>query len=475
MTSEKAGKMERKYLFGSIAVVVIVLTSILSFLIYTSMSQDQRPHSPIIIDGDGDFAAKAKAEGWRGDGSPENPYIVSRYAINATGSAYCIYAGNTTAHFVLDDLTVTGAGKAGIRLHNVQNGRLSNITARGNMEGMCMTNCSGIAAKDCVASSNGFNGTYVLGSRDVALANVSASSNTFNGIYLEETDGASIEAGSADSNGRNGVYLMYCPDARVNGTEMSSNAWAGLVVKSSDDSVLTWVRSESNDWEGLSVWSSYRVRVADSTLLGNLKDGLYIGDSEGVEVVSNTISLNHNNGIDARICRDVDLTGNTVNSNSWQGIYLYDFYGSATANSVSSNVRSGIYVNSSSGSVALIGNACSNNDYGIFIWSSGETVANNTLSNNIHHGVYVYNATSSGNRIWNNTFHRNNGTVIAYDPLCVQAYDEGAGNWWNTTDGRGNLWSDWREPDADLDGIVDDPYNIAGAAGAKDYYPLMTA
>jgi len=77
--------------------------------------------------------------------------------------------------------------------------------------------------------------------------------------------------------------------------------------------------------------------------------------------------------------------------------------------------------------------------------------------------------------IWNNIFYHNNGTGDTYDPLLVQAYDDGTNNWWNSTEGYGNFWSDWTTPDNDFNGIVDIPYNISGSSGAKDYYPQTIA
>jgi len=55
-----------------------------------------------------------------------------------------------------------------------------------------------------------------------------------------------------------------------------------------------------------------------------------------------------------------------------------------------------------------------------------------------------------------------------------QAYDMTGATWYNTTTNRGNYWSDWTEPDADGNGIVDNPYQIAGPAGSQDPYPLAT-
>ncbi len=77
--------------------------------------------------------------------------------------------------------------------------------------------------------------------------------------------------------------------------------------------------------------------------------------------------------------------------------------------------------------------------------------------------------------IWNNTFTSNNGVTSKYNSSICQARDDFIyfwQNYWNSSSGFGNYWSDWTSPDKNNDGIVDLPYNISGSAGAKDYYPL---
>ena len=94
------------------------------------------------------------------------------------------------------------------------------------------------------------------------------------------------------------------------------------------------------------------------------------------------------------------------------------------------------------------------------------------MSDNSEHGADL--ESGSFNTVWNNTFIDNNGAGSTYDPDHIQANDAGTNNWWSSTDGYGNYWSDWTTPDADFNGIVDEPYDIDGAAGAKDYYPRTT-
>jgi nitrous oxidase accessory protein NosD len=99
------------------------------------------------------------------------------------------------------------------------------------------------------------------------------------------------------------------------------------------------------------------------------------------------------------------------------------------------------------------------------------------LYENLAFGVNV--TWGLNNCIWNNTFIGNNGAGGVYDINHAQALDDDPflENHWNISGsphGYGNYWSDWTGPDANINGIVDSPYNIAGSAGANDSYPLTT-
>ncbi|MGC8913737.1 MAG: hypothetical protein ACP5LE_07445, partial [Thermoplasmata archaeon] len=51
-------------------------------------------HAPIHINGDADFANQTATEGWPGNGSQDNPYVIDGYDIDGNGGSYCIWIEN---------------------------------------------------------------------------------------------------------------------------------------------------------------------------------------------------------------------------------------------------------------------------------------------------------------------------------------------------------------------------------------------
>jgi len=123
-------------------------------------------HNPIHINGNEDFASQAATNGWPGNGTQENPYIIEGYEINANGGTYCIWIENTNVWFVIRNCILWNATSpmsepdgAGIYLKNVQNGTIDNNTCTNNYYGIYMysssnnevanNNCSGNSMSEC--------------------------------------------------------------------------------------------------------------------------------------------------------------------------------------------------------------------------------------------------------------------------------------------------------------------------------------
>ena len=192
-------------------------------------------------------------------------------------------------------------------------------------------------------------------------------------------------------------------------------------------------------------------------------------------VTGNNCTNNSYDGIQLTGASDNIITSNNCTSNDLYGIRLYSY---SNQNTISQNNCSdnydGIYVYSSSVNEILDNNCSNNSNDGISLTGSHyNNMTGNLASNNTRYAVAVLSGTY--NQIYSNRFLFNNGTAGSYNPAAgVQAYDDGLENAWNTSD-RGNFWSDLTGPDANGDGIVDSQdYEIEGAAGAKDYFPLTS-
>lgn len=109
---------------------------------------------------------------------------------------------------------------------------------------------------------------------------------------------------------------------------------------------------------------------------------------------------------------------------------------------------------------AFSNNACLNNRVGIGLDRSyNNTIEKNTCMNNSEYGIRMRG--SFNNTIFHNSLFNNN------------AYDDCANDW--SKNEEGNYWSDWQpleHPDANGDGIVDQPRPILGGTN-QDHYPLV--
>ncbi|MEM4293926.1 MAG: NosD domain-containing protein [Thermoplasmata archaeon] len=154
-----------------------------------------KAHAPIHINGNADFANQAANEGWQGNGTPENPYIIYGYEINGAGNTYCIWIANTDVHFIIHNCTVYGAtlsfSSANIILDNVTNGRIENTNSNGSKYGFLLVHSTHnilvnntALGEDSSSSGNAYAyGIYLFFSSNNTIAYNSASGNGYGGNW----------------------------------------------------------------------------------------------------------------------------------------------------------------------------------------------------------------------------------------------------------------------------------------------------
>jgi parallel beta-helix repeat protein len=96
-------------------------------------------HAPIAISSDSNFASQAASEGWLGDGTESNPYLIANYEINGSASGYCIAIQSTNVYFTIQNCylhNASGPDYKGIDLYGVKNGTITGNVISENYRGI---------------------------------------------------------------------------------------------------------------------------------------------------------------------------------------------------------------------------------------------------------------------------------------------------------------------------------------------------
>jgi len=366
-------------------------------------------HSPILIEGDSDFAMQAGLEGWPGNGSASSPFVISNYTLGLGAPDYGVLINNTTVSFVIRDCVITNCQRAAMMLWNLTDGTVTSISLSAPQRAW---------------------GLAVNNSRNVTISH-----NT-----------CTVEPGMGGSG--TGLGVFFCSNMIVDRNTCPGGL--SLDVASCTHSIFS-NNSVSGRYISLRVNSTSDCEFVNNTCNSGIGgQPVQIGSSP-----SNLLMENKFNGAVGNTASDHNSFINNTFTAGYYGLSIY----ASNYTTVSGNRW-----NCTGVSLAI----------GLRVVSSqSNDIFNNTFVRCV--GAAVVLESSQYNTIWNNTFYYNAGSGDAYDSAHVQASDDNVSNYWNSSAGHGNYWSDWQSPD-DVPpyGIVDIPYNITGGGGAQDFYPLTT-
>jgi parallel beta-helix repeat protein len=208
------------------------------------------PHGNITIDGDANFSDTALLEGWPGDGSHEDPFIIDGLDIDLGGGVgHCIGISNTRVNFTISNCTLTGAilywapesmdfgtdEGSGILLNNVTNGELVDNNCNNNTKGIYLYRSDFNTVANNTCSNNGA-GIHLRGGYSNTIANNTCSNNGA-GIFLWGSDSNTI-ANNTCNNNEVGIRL-WTSDSNTVANNTCSNNGAGIRLWRSDSNTIT--------------------------------------------------------------------------------------------------------------------------------------------------------------------------------------------------------------------------------------------
>jgi parallel beta-helix repeat protein len=413
------------------------------------------PHAPIRINSDADFPGIATG----GDGSAATPWEIENYEINGTGAGYCIYVGNNTEHFLINNCTLfEGDGTydedfypwCGIGLYNATLGLIQNNTLLDNSYyGIRIFDSNNITIKKNYASSNRFwaFGMVVDESKNCVVDENNASLNGVYDFAIIDSDKVLLTNNSAYSyhnisNAEGGIwlhdstYLNVTNNEIFNGGIELSAQWLG--------EANTHLIDNSNTANGKPVY--YMKNITSGTIPIDAGQVLLANCTE-VKVTNLNIS-GTGKAIQLLWSDNNTIENNQFHSNKFVGVELVV---SCNNNSILNNTiidghNRGAWIDQSNYNIVR-NNTIENNNWGITIFdSNNNTIAHNNILNNTNQ------ASDNNCNFWNDTY-----------PSC--------GNYWSDYAGVDNFYG----PNQNIpghDAIGDTNYTISGGVNA-DEYPLM--
>ena len=234
----------------------LIITTVLSLLILNSsgvsvetenygvFAQTYTPHDPIHIDGNADFLAQDAAEEWPGDGSPENPIIISGYSIAA--AEHMLRVENSDLHYEfvgnqLDGLSYVWCGVACI---NAANGVIKDNYVRRAAAGIHVVTVENYTIQGNEVLDSLFAGIVVEdGSVNVTVKNNIVYDNAEFGIHIGNPYGSAtshnvtIVGNTVYGNSPSGILLLEAENCIIDNNEVYSNTLNGIVVESGSHSI----------------------------------------------------------------------------------------------------------------------------------------------------------------------------------------------------------------------------------------------
>lgn len=216
------------------------------------------PHGPIAIDGNANFSDTALAEGWSGDGSAQDPYIIENYDITMGPTPEAsISITNTRANYTIQGCNLIGPAATpsyGIHLENSTNGIILNNQITNFDRGLNVTGGS----KYVVVTGNNISynswGIWWEDSDNLTITQNLCSHNFFTGIDILSSNAGTISGNNCSGNGDHGIHMGSWSKSHILTDNIcSKNANSGIRLQAAIENIFENNTSNENN---VGIWTT---------------------------------------------------------------------------------------------------------------------------------------------------------------------------------------------------------------------------
>ena len=348
------------------------------------------------------FQSLSLVNSWPGDGTAGNPYIISDYVFNGTGSGSGISIQNTDVYFKITNTSVSNFLYA-FYFNNVTNGIIDNSSA-----------------------TFGANCIYIANSKNVIINNTVSYNNTAVAINIGNSNNITA-SNNVGYYSNYAIYLSSTNNSHVT-NNIGYNTQAGVFLGNNDNNnIITSNKAYNNQFYGIYLYGSANNTIDSNEAYNNGNYGIQLYNcGNNNKILSNNIHDNGQNGIDITNSNHTTITGNSIkfhpqyglrigsstNSlvdnndfyNDTNAVYIYQsMYSYVSSNTVYNNSNGGIDVSLSNEST-IIYNVVFNNNFGIITDSNNTLIEFNTVYNSKFYGfeiLFAFNDSINSNTVYN--------------------------------------------------------------------------
>jgi len=352
--------------------------------------------NPFIIDdtGGGTYTwAEAVLESWcSGSGTSNNPYIIENVLINGWTSTYCLIIRKSNVHFIIQNSIFmnSSSSTSGIRLSEIQNGELANVSCIYNKgTGMSIVFSNNITISENTIKNSRKKGIIIDNCADVSLINNTIKQNSEYKTWITNSINITLYNTFSDGLRIEDSSIIEITSSTI--TSLVSGPWTGVLLDNSHKCSI--LNSEIN--RGMNLIDSHNNTISDSTIAG----GIRLETSDSNYISNNTASRGGGTGIDVYHCEKNTIFQNYVTGSTY-GIHISGSHFTNVSENIVTLNNEGILVSSTyyvhmCDNNSISKNLCYDNSVGIRLKTipeyrlSGNNVTENVLRNNTI-GIEMY-------------------------------------------------------------------------------------
>lgn len=190
-------------------------------------------HDPIVITSDADF----QIQGWSGNGTVENPFIIE--GLNITDSSTCIAISNVRVVFRIQHCVLTGSTNGyGISLYNTSFGTISNCTVNNARYGFWLSTCFNCTLMGNSAIGQSYSGFHLYKSTNCTFIHDIALSSGQNNFDISDSINISLLYNYANYSDEYGYSFDNASYTHLGSNVAWENNYGGFTFTSSENCFL---------------------------------------------------------------------------------------------------------------------------------------------------------------------------------------------------------------------------------------------